>query len=190
MQHRQKPDPGARVGRAAATEPLVLERQRCEHWGQRKPRGSIGLAGAQRHAVRAIAPWLARATLGNGDCGTSNKRSARFPWPWGPPCHARLDSTVSERYGRQEGSLKGYNPGKHGRPSYHPLMAILAETLAQVPEDFRFYAVHADSGFFRANVLRNWGNARCRTCRDAHESTCCAGQWRGFRQWQSFAPGF
>src|SRR3954453_2199097 len=31
-----------------------------------------------------------------------------------------LDSTVFERYGRQEGSLKGHNPRKHGRPSHHP----------------------------------------------------------------------
>jgi hypothetical protein len=38
-----------------------------------------------------------------------------------------LDSTVFERYGEQEGSLKGYNPRKHGRPSHHPLLAVLAE---------------------------------------------------------------
>jgi len=38
-----------------------------------------------------------------------------------------LDSTVFERYGHQEGSLKGYNPRKHGRPSHHPLLAMLAE---------------------------------------------------------------
>jgi Transposase DDE domain group 1 len=38
-----------------------------------------------------------------------------------------LDSTVLERYGRQEGSLKGHNPRKHGRPSHHPLLAVLAE---------------------------------------------------------------
>ena len=46
-----------------------------------------------------------------------------------PPLGATLDldSTVFERYGRQEGSLKGYNPRKHGRPSHHPLLAILAE---------------------------------------------------------------
>src|SRR3954453_16881919 len=35
-----------------------------------------------------------------------------------------LDSTVFERYGRQEGSLKGHNPRKHGRPSHHPLLAV------------------------------------------------------------------
>jgi hypothetical protein len=38
-----------------------------------------------------------------------------------------LDSTVFERYGRQEGSLKGHNPRKHGRPSHHPLLAVLNE---------------------------------------------------------------
>ena len=38
-----------------------------------------------------------------------------------------LDSTVFERYGQQEGSLKGHNPRKHGRPSHHPLLAGLAE---------------------------------------------------------------
>jgi hypothetical protein len=38
-----------------------------------------------------------------------------------------LDSTVFERYGEQEGSLKGHNPRKHGRPSHHPLLAGLAE---------------------------------------------------------------
>src|SRR6266699_419796 len=38
-----------------------------------------------------------------------------------------LDSSVFERYGQQEGSLKGHNPRKHGRPSHHPLLAGLAE---------------------------------------------------------------
>jgi DNA-directed RNA polymerase subunit N (RpoN/RPB10) len=38
-----------------------------------------------------------------------------------------LDSTVFERYGKQEGSLKEHNPRKHGRPSHHPLLAVLGE---------------------------------------------------------------
>jgi hypothetical protein len=85
-----------------------------------------------------------------------------------------LDSTVFERYGRQEGSLKGHNPRKHGRPSHHPILAMLAgaklvlhswlrsgntgsargvsaflaETLERLPEEFRLYALRADSGFF------------------------------------------
>src|SRR3989442_13468827 len=37
-----------------------------------------------------------------------------------------LDSTVFERYGQQQGALKGPNPRKHGRPSHHPLLAVLA----------------------------------------------------------------
>jgi hypothetical protein len=38
-----------------------------------------------------------------------------------------MDSTVFERYGKQEGSLKGRNPRRHGRPSHHPLPAVLSE---------------------------------------------------------------
>jgi Transposase DDE domain group 1 len=38
-----------------------------------------------------------------------------------------LDATVFERYGQQEGSLQGHNPRKHGRPSHHPLLAVLSE---------------------------------------------------------------
>jgi hypothetical protein len=90
-----------------------------------------------------------------------------------------LDSTVFERYGRQQGSLKGYNPRKHGRPSHHPLLAMLAEaklvlhawlrsgntasargviaflaeTLAKLPDGFRLYALRADSGFFVTEFL-------------------------------------
>ena len=38
-----------------------------------------------------------------------------------------LDSTVMTRFGDQEGSLRGYNPKKPGRPSHHPLMAFVAD---------------------------------------------------------------
>lgn len=39
-----------------------------------------------------------------------------------------FDSTVITRYGDQEGSEKGYNPGKRGRNSHHPLMAFVSQT--------------------------------------------------------------
>ena len=40
-----------------------------------------------------------------------------------------LDSTVFQRHGQQqEGALKGYNPGRPGRVSHHPLLAVLAES--------------------------------------------------------------
>ncbi|MDD5210617.1 MAG: IS1380 family transposase [Elusimicrobiales bacterium] len=38
-----------------------------------------------------------------------------------------LDSSVFERYGKQEGAVLGYNPKKHRRPSHHPLLATLEE---------------------------------------------------------------
>jgi hypothetical protein len=91
-----------------------------------------------------------------------------------------LDSTVFERYGQQQGSLKGHNPRKHGRPSHHPLLALLArqklvlhswlrsgnsgsargvsgflaEVLARLPEGFVVEALRADAGFFVREFLQ------------------------------------
>ncbi len=38
-----------------------------------------------------------------------------------------FDSSVITRYGSQEGSRKGYNPQKPGRPSHHPLIAFVSD---------------------------------------------------------------
>lgn len=38
-----------------------------------------------------------------------------------------IDSSVITRYGNQECAVKGYNPGKRGRPSHHPIMAFSDE---------------------------------------------------------------
>src|SRR3989442_13199513 len=90
-----------------------------------------------------------------------------------------LDSTVFERYGQQQGALKGPNPRKHGRPSHHPLLAVLAEAhfilhgwlrsgncgtargvveflkeaLALLSERHRIRRVRADAGFFDQALL-------------------------------------
>jgi hypothetical protein len=90
-----------------------------------------------------------------------------------------LDSTVLCRYGKQEGSLKGYNPQKPGRPSHHPLVAFLAEgrrllwavlrsgnsgsangcveflkqALGVVASGHRIGLVRADAGFFEKQLL-------------------------------------
>lgn len=90
-----------------------------------------------------------------------------------------LDSTVFCRYGEQEGSLRGYNPRKPGRPSHHPLMAFLAEArrllwatlrsgnsgsangcvefmkqaLSVLPAEHRIGLVRADAGFFEKRFL-------------------------------------
>jgi len=84
-----------------------------------------------------------------------------------------LDSTIMERYGKQEGAFLGYNPKKHRRPSHHPLLATLGsrpwivhawlrsgnttsargaeqflnETLAMLPNASSIRYLRADSGF-------------------------------------------
>src|SRR5438132_9610701 len=67
--------------------------------------------------------------FGQGQC----QRFFSGLWDWQlarlPDCSAGysldLDSTVFERYGRQQGALRGPNPRKHGRPSHHSLVAVL-----------------------------------------------------------------
>ena len=39
-----------------------------------------------------------------------------------------VDTTVTPAFGHQEGALPGSNPRYHGRPSYHPILARIAET--------------------------------------------------------------
>lgn len=134
-----------------------------------------------------------------------------------PPLGATLDldSTVFERYGRQEGSLKGYNPRKHGRPSHHPLLAMLAEaklvlhawlrsgnttsargvkaflaeTLARLPSDFRLYAVRADSGFFMSEFLEELERRALPYVIAVRMNPLLRRAVAAIRQWQSFAPG-
>ncbi len=57
-----------------------------------------------------------------------------------------LDSTVFERYGRQEGARKGYNPKKPGRASHHPLLAVLGEAHFVLHGWLRSGNTRADSG--------------------------------------------
>lgn len=90
-----------------------------------------------------------------------------------------LDSTVFGREGHQEGAAKGYNPRRTGRPSHHPLLAVLAEApfilhgwlrsgntgaarggvpflqeaLSLWPEGMWLRCVRADSGFFEEALL-------------------------------------
>ncbi len=90
-----------------------------------------------------------------------------------------LDSTVLCRYGTQEGSRKGYNPVKPGRPSQHPLLAwlserrrvlwatlraghagaangvrgFLAQALTLLPAGHRVALVRADAGFYETPFL-------------------------------------
>lgn len=42
--------------------------------------------------------------------------------------HVDIDTTVEPLFGNQEGAIPGPNPRYHGRPSYHPFLARIAET--------------------------------------------------------------
>ena len=91
-----------------------------------------------------------------------------------------MDSTVITRHGEQEGATRGYNPSKRGRPSYHPLLAFIAEArmvanfwlrpgnahtannaLAFIESTLRHLGskrvglFRADSGFFDEAILRS-----------------------------------
>ena len=92
-----------------------------------------------------------------------------------------LDSTVCERYGRQQGAHKSYYPRKPGRPSHHPLKAALGsryglnlgnrrsdthsahpclgfyeQTRRELPDTLRIPWVLADSGFGEEGFLEHW----------------------------------
>ncbi len=126
-----------------------------------------------------------------------------------------LDSTVFERYGKQEGSLKGHNPRKHGRPSHHPLLAMLAEgkvvlhawlrsgnagtargvkafldeALARLPRAVRLYALRADAGFFIREFFEDLeGRGLCYAIA-ARMTPHLHREVVGLRHWSEFAPG-
>ncbi|AUX38803.1 uncharacterized protein SOCE26_001810 [Sorangium cellulosum] len=51
--------------------------------------------------------------------------------------HIDVDTTVEPLFGMQEGALPGPNPRYHGRPSYHPILARIAEADAIVGAKLR-----------------------------------------------------
>src|ERR1019366_3915708 len=90
---------------------------------------------------------------------------------------------------KQEGSLKGHNPRRHGRPSHHPLVAVLGEAhfllhgwlrsgncgTARGAEEFlkealalwgqrqKIRLLRADSGFFDGHCWTIWNSTTCPT---------------------------
>lgn len=126
-----------------------------------------------------------------------------------------LDSTVFERYGQQEGSLKGHNPKKHGRPSHHPIFAMLAEakvvvhawlrsgntgtargvcaflaeTIARLRDGFRLYALRADSGFFVTEFLDDLEARRLPYAIAVRMTPHVKRSVIAVKNWTRFAPG-
>lgn len=57
-----------------------------------------------------------------------------------------FDSTARTLYGNQEGAVRGYNPGKKGKKSYHPLIATEAHTGICMGGVLRFGNAHTAAG--------------------------------------------
>lgn len=68
--------------------------------------------------------------------------------------HLDIDTTVEPLFGSQQGALPGPNPRYHGRPSYHPILAVVAETRTCVAALLR----PGDCGLGDADapLLRRW----------------------------------
>jgi Transposase DDE domain group 1 len=95
---------------------------------------------------------LAKLELVMADQGLAEVRALR-----GDRVHLDVDTTVEPLFGHQEGALPGPNPRYHGRPSYHPLLGVVAETGTCVgavlrPGDRGFGG--ADAGSLRTYVDR------------------------------------
>ena len=74
---------------------------------------------------RGISSWQKSVALAEGLWQYQFERV--IPWQKVGEDYLSFDTTVVVRYGQQEGARKGPNPKKKGRPSHHPILAVLAE---------------------------------------------------------------
>jgi hypothetical protein len=65
-------------------------------------------------------------------------------------CILDWDSTVTTRFGEQEGAEVGYNPHKPGRPSHHPLICTVAGTRLCLHITYREGDAYSSSGWIEA----------------------------------------
>ncbi len=90
---------------------------------------------------------------------------ARLPLVRGTYAYFDLDTTVVPIFGEHEGALPGPNPKYRGRPSFHPMLARIAETGTIVGAQLR----RGDTGFGVDDVPTVCAWAR-RAKRKLHES--------------------
>jgi hypothetical protein len=79
---------------------------------------------------------------------------ARLPQVRGPYAHLDIDTTVMPMFGEHEGALPGPNPRYRGRPSFHPMLARIAETGTVAGAQLRA----GDTGFGADDIptMRRW----------------------------------
>ena len=78
----------------------------------------------------------------------------RAPKLGGPFVHLDVDTSVLPIFGELEGAVPGPNPRYRGRPSFHPMLARIAETGTVVGAQLR----HGNTGFGADDMptLRSW----------------------------------
>ncbi len=126
-----------------------------------------------------------------------------------------LDSTVFERYGKQEGVKRGYNPRKPGRGSHPPLLAVrgeayfmlhgwlrsgnttagrgvvefLQEALAKLESREWIRVVRADSGFCAQALLQYLENLGLRYLVVARMTSWLKREAARVREWRGCESG-
>lgn len=68
----------------------------------------------------------------------------------GDKCILDWDSTITTRFGEQEGAEIGYNPHKPGRPSHHPLICTIAGTRLCLHLTYRAGDAYSSKGWLDA----------------------------------------
>lgn len=120
----------------------------------------VHLAGGVVPSIDALYDDLNRfdeSALADLESVMSEQGLARVPGMRRPPgtfVHLDVDTTVTPVDGEHEGALPGPNPRYHGRPSFHPLLARVAETDTVVGAQLR----PGDTGFGEEDVptVRRW----------------------------------
>ena len=77
-----------------------------------------------------------------------------------------IDTTVMPLFGEQEGARPGPNPRYHGRPSYHPILARVAETGTIIGA--RLVPATRASASWTSRTWSSGSTARGRHCARAH----------------------
>ena len=126
-----------------------------------------------------------------------------------------FDSTVITREGSQAGSAKGYNPGRKGRNSHHPLIACISqtrmvanawlrpgnpaacsncvefmrETFDEALAGVKVGLVRGDSGFYTADILSALEARRLPYSIAARAYSNVKNEIHGLKDWVEVCPG-
>lgn len=130
-------------------------------------------------------------------------------------CLLDVDSTVFQRYGRQQGAVRGYNPTRRKGACHHPLLAFISEpmlvlhswlrsgnaadaggavpfmqeALALLPAGWRVAGLRADAGFFDQQLLALLEQRTIPYVVVVRQKGTVRSAVHGVRQWQDVAAG-